>query len=68
MRIVAKRRDGTAWQSAITFFARSRETAFRTAARKLGIRGPVLTSERVGSDQWLVNVDGVPMMVLVYQR
>ena len=36
----------------------------RTAARKLGLRGPILTVERVGSEQWAVNVDGQMMMVV----
>lgn len=47
-----------------TWRARSRESGFRTAARKLGLRGPILTVERVGSSQWAVNVDGRMMMVV----
>ena len=60
----ARIRDGAGWNTAPTFRARSRESGFRTAARKLGLRGRVLTIERVGSEQWAVNVDGHMMMVV----
>jgi hypothetical protein len=61
------RDGGRGWDGAPTFRARSRESGFRTAARKLGLRGPVLTVERVGSEQWAVNVNGQMMMVVEVQ-
>ena len=64
MQISARKRDGGSWGDC-EFSARSQETGIRTAARKLGLRGPVLTTERVGSSQFAVNVDGVVMMVVV---
>ena len=65
--LIARRRDGdgplSQWDAA-RFIARSRETGFRTAARKLGLTGPILSIERVGSEQWAINVDGTMMMVV----
>lgn len=52
------------WNTAPSWLARSRESGFRTAARKLGLRGRILTVVRVGSSQWEVNVDGKVMMVV----
>ena len=68
VQLQARIRDGgQGWGTAPTFRARSRESGFRTAARKLGLRGPILTVERVGSSQWAVNVDGRVMMVCEVQ-
>jgi len=70
MTITARIRDRAlpgqqGWIGAPTFRARSRESGFRTAAKKLGLRGRILTIERVGSDEWAVNVNGTTMMVVV---
>ena len=62
----ARLRDGDGPRSqrgACTFRGRALHSAIRTAARKLGLSGPILTVERVGSSQHLVNVDGVAMMI-----
>jgi hypothetical protein len=65
LHLQARRRDGgRGWDEALSFAARTRESGFRTAARKLGLRGPILSVERVGSSQWAVNVDGQMMMVV----
>lgn len=65
--ISARKRDGsgqgTNWGDC-EFRAKSFHTAVKTAAKKLGIRGPVLTWERVGSEEWAVNVDGTMMMII----
>ena len=62
--ISARKRDGGSWGDC-EFAARAQESGIRTAARKLGLRGPILTTERVGSSQFMVNVNGVVMMVVV---
>ena len=62
----ARRRDGDGPLSqvgACTFRGRALDSAIRTAARKLGLTGPILSVERVGSTQRLCNVDGVAMMI-----
>jgi len=63
LQISARKRDGGHWGDC-EFRARSLESACRTAARKLGLRGPVLTRERVGASEYLVNVNGVAMMLV----
>lgn len=67
LRLKARVRDGSLGWEAPSFAARSRESGFRSAARRLGLRGPILTVERVGSEQWAVNVDGQMMMVVEVQ-
>ena len=62
--ISARVRDGGSW-GGCEFAARSVESGVRTAARKLGLRGPILTTERVGSSQFAINVDGRMMMVII---
>lgn len=57
------RDGGGGWDTAPRLRVRTRESGFRTAAKRLGLRGPILTVERVGSSQWAVNVDGRIMMV-----
>jgi len=63
IKISARKRDGGSWGDC-EFSARSLESGIRTAARKLGLRGAICGRERVGSDQYAVNVDGVVMMVV----
>lgn len=65
--VSARKRDGGSWGDCV-FRARSFETGVRTAAKKLGLRGAILTLERVGESQWSVNVDGRVMMVIVQER
>lgn len=61
--ISARVRDGGRWGDC-EFAARSFESGVRTAARKLGLRGGICSTERVGSSQWEINVDGCMMMVI----
>jgi len=61
---IEARTEKTGWDKSEAFTARSFESGVRTAARKLGLRGPVLTTERVGSSQWLVNVNGQRMHII----
>lgn len=63
MQINARKRDGGNWGDAL-FRARSLESGIRTAARKLGLRGQVLSMQQVGESQYAVNVDGQMMMVI----
>ena len=63
IRVSARIRDGGVWGDC-EFTARSFETGLSSAARKLGLHGDILTTEKVGSSQWLVNVDGRAMMVI----
>jgi len=67
IRLKARVRDGQLGWEAPSFMAHSRESGFRSAAKRLGLRGPILTVERVGSEQWAVNVDGTMMMVVEVQ-
>ncbi len=67
VQIEARVRDGAGWDQAITVRARSVESGRRTAARKLGLCGPILTTHRVGSSQFESNVDGVSMMTIEVQ-
>jgi hypothetical protein len=60
----ARVRDGQLGWEAPSFVARTRESGIRSAARRLCLRGPILAVERVGSEQWAVNVDGTMMMVV----
>ena len=61
--IRARVRDGAGWDQAITVRAKAVASGRRTAARRLGLRGPILTVERVGSSQWACNVNGTVMMI-----
>jgi hypothetical protein len=61
--ISARVRDGGRWGDC-EFRARSIASGLRTAARKLGLRGPILIRHRVGESQWAVNVDGRMMIVI----
>jgi hypothetical protein len=63
IRISARVRDGGRWGDC-EFSASSLESGIRTAARKLGLKGPILTKQRVGSEQYDVNVYGRSMMVI----
>ena len=67
VRISARVRDGGRWGDC-EFSASSLESGIRTAARKLGLKGPILTKQRVGSDQYEINVDGRSMMVVEKER
>jgi hypothetical protein len=62
--ISARKRDGGNWGDC-EFRARSIGTAIKTAAKKLGLKGPITTREQVGSSQWAVNVDGTMMMIII---
>ena len=62
--ISARVRDSQQGWGGCVFSARSFGTGVRTAARKLGLRGPILNTERVGSSQWAVNVNGCVMMII----
>ncbi len=68
--VSARKRDGegagTNWGDC-EFKAKSFETAFKTAAKKLRLRGRILSIEQVGSEQWAVNVDGTMMMVIIHE-
>jgi hypothetical protein len=65
LKVSARNRDGGKWGDC-EFRARSVGSAFATAAKRLKLRGPILSTEKVGSEQWLVNVDGTPMMVIIH--
>lgn len=67
MYISARVRDGGNWGDC-EFTARSFASGVRTAARKLGLHGTVLTTERVGFEQYQVNVDGHMMMIILTKR
>ena len=60
--VSARVRDNGSWGDC-EFKARSQDSAIRTAARKLGLRGPILTRERVGATEYAVNVNGAMMIV-----
>lgn len=64
VKISARKRDGGNWGDC-EFEARTVESGIRTAARKLGLSGPIINNELVGSSQFAVNVDGIVMMVVV---
>lgn len=63
VKISARVRDGGSWGDC-EFSARSLESGIRTAAKKLGLRGPICGRTIVGTSQYEVNVDGVIMMVI----
>ena len=64
VRLQARVRDSEqTWNAVPMFWARSRESGFRTAAKKLGLKGRVLTVRRAGENLWEVNVNGKAMMV-----
>lgn len=66
--VSARIRDGEGPRSQwgnCEFQGRSLDTAIRTAARKLGLRGLILTTQRVGADQYDINVDGRSMMLII---
>jgi hypothetical protein len=61
--IEARLREGQGWDTAVMVRGRALDSAIRTAARKLGLRGPVLGREQSGEGLYTVNVDGSAMMV-----
>ena len=63
IQISARVRDGGRWGDC-EFSASSFETGIRTAAKKLGLKGPLLNKQLIGSEQWDINVDGRSMMVI----
>ena len=62
--VSARKRDGGSWGDC-EFRARSIGTAIKTAAKKLKLSGHVLSTEQVGTSQWMVNVDGNMMSIII---
>lgn len=62
--ISARVRDGGRWGDC-EFVARSMQNGMRTAARKLGLRGPILTCRQMGASQYEINVNGCTMMLII---
>jgi hypothetical protein len=54
--------------AAVTAIARDRDAAFRAAAKKLNLRGAIVSAEDLGDNKWRVDVNGRVMHAVLKSR
>lgn len=54
--------------AAVTAVARTRDAAFRAAAKKLNLRGSIVSAEDLGENKWRIDVNGKVMHAVLRPR